>query len=178
MSTISERMPGSNSGHIQQISASCGKVAVGCSDVGGLVQSVLQTSRRLREEHDTLRQTVIELEGDQQRVAQATDEAALLSGQAINQLAQGTLELRRSLGEISQLVELVGRLADRVTGFAAAMKQVRDTSKKIEHIAETTRILALNAKIEAINAGEAGQTFLVVADEVKGLSADTHKATE
>lgn len=178
MSTIAKRMSGSNSDHILKISDSCGKVAVGCSDVAGLVQSVLQTSRRLREEHNALRQTIIELEADQQRVAQATDEATVLSGQAISQLAEGTLELRRSLGEISRLVETVGRLADRVTGFAAAMKQVWESSKKIEHIAETTRILALNAKIEAVNAGEAGRTFLVVADEVKNLSADTRKATE
>lgn len=178
MDKKTEQLAHSKAEHILPISESCGTVALGCSDVAGLVQSVLHTSRRLREEHDALHQTVVHLEADQRMVAQATGEASMLAGQAITQLGQGTFELRRSLGEIAQLVELVGRLANRVTGFTAAMKQVRHTSKKIEDIAETTRILALNAKIEAVHAGEAGRTFLVVANEVKCLAVDTRKATE
>src|SRR3546814_10396761 len=57
------------------------------------------------------------------------------------------------------LLELVETLSQHVTGFAAAMNQVRRCSKDIEQIAETTNILALNATIEAMRAGEAGRTL-------------------
>lgn len=163
---------------LDHIPASCGDVTVGCSDVAGIVEAVIRTSERLRSEHTALHGTVAELEADQVKVAEATDEARLLSERAIERLGEGTSLINSSLGQISSLLELVEALAQHVTGFAAAMEQVRRSSKDIEQIAETTNILALNATIEAMRAGEAGRTFAVVAGEVKGLANDTRRATE
>jgi methyl-accepting chemotaxis protein len=42
--------------------------------------------------------------------------------------------------------------------------------KQIEQIASTTRMLSLNARIEAQRIGSAGAVFRVVADEIKGLA--------
>lgn len=162
---------------LDQIPASCGDVTVGCSDVAGIVEAVIRTSERLREEHTALHGTVTALEADQVKVAEATDEARLLSERAIERLGEGTTLINASLGEISSLLELVEALAQHVTGFAAAMEQVRRSSKDIEQIAETTNILALNATIEAMRAGDAGRTFAVVAGEVKSLANDTRRAT-
>lgn len=156
----------------------CGSVTLGCSDVAGLVGSVLATSKRLQDEHDELRKTVQILEEDQAKVSQATDEARLLSDQAIRQLNEGAAQISGSLAEIGNLIELVDRLARHVTGFATAMEQVRRSSRDIDQIAETTNILALNAPLEATRAGEAGRTFTVVAQEVKSLASDTRKATD
>ena len=163
---------------IDLIPEACGKVTVGCSDVAGIVQAVIDTSSVLRAEHIELQGTVHELERDQRKVAEASDEARLLSARAIDRLSQGTHMIQSSLGQISDLLELVDALASHVTGFAAAMDQVKRCSKDIEQIAETTNILALNATIEAMRAGDAGRTFAVVANEVKSLAGETRKATD
>ena len=162
---------------LDQIPESCGKVTVGCSDVAGIVQAVLDSSGVLRAEHIELQGVVQELEQDQRKVAEASEEARLLSARAIERLSQGTAQIQSSLAQITNLLDLVGTLATHVTGFAAAMEQVRRCSKDIEQIAETTNILALNATIEAMRAGDAGRTFAVVANEVKGLAGETRKAT-
>ncbi|WP_324260585.1 methyl-accepting chemotaxis protein [Altererythrobacter sp. H2] len=162
---------------IGRISEKCGEVTVGCTDVAGIVQAVINSSERLRAEHNALRGTVEALEMDQRKVSDASDEARQLSERAIDRLSQGTDLIHSSLGQITGLLELVETLTQHVTGFAAAMEQVRTCSQDIEQIAETTNILALNATIEAMRAGEAGRTFAVVANEVKGLAADTRKAT-
>lgn len=163
---------------IDRISLSCGEVTVGCSDVAGIVESVIASSARLRAEHDALRGTVEELEADQNRVAEASDEARLLSERAIQRLGEGTDLIHSSLGQITGLLELVDALSQHVTGFAAAMEQVRRCSQDIDRIAETTNILALNATIEAHRAGESGRAFAVVADEVKTLASETRSATK
>ncbi len=163
---------------IDLIPESCGKVTVGCADVAGIVQAVIDSSEKLRAEHGALQGTVSELEADQLKVSEASDEARLLSERAIERLGQGTNLIQSSLGQISGLLELVETLTQHVTGFAAAMEQVRRCSQDIDQIAETTNILALNATIEAMRAGDAGRTFAVVANEVKSLAGDTRRATE
>lgn len=165
-------------GSIGLIPEICGEVIIGSSDVAGIVQSVIQSSEKLRAEHGALQGTVAELEADQRKVSEASDEARLLSERAIERLGQGTEMIQTSLGRISDLLDLVDALSQHVTGFAAAMEQVRRCSQDIDQIAETTNILALNATIEAMRAGDAGRTFAVVASEVKSLANDTRKATE
>ncbi|MBD3730544.1 MAG: chemotaxis protein [Sphingomonadales bacterium] len=163
---------------ISRIPSACGKVTIGCSEAAGLVQAVIDSSERLRAEHNALQDTVRELEADQLRVSEASDEARLLSERAIERLGEGRSMIQSSLGQITDLLDLVDALSQHVTGFAAAMEQVRRCSQDIDQIAETTNILALNATIEAMRAGDAGRTFAVVANEVKNLSSDTRRATD
>ena len=162
----------------EMIPESCGAVTVGCSEVAGVVEAVIKSSELLRAEHDALQGTVAALEADQANVAEASDEARLLSERAIERLGEGTALIQSSLGQINELLEMVDTLGQHVTTFAAAMEQVQRSAQDIDDIAETTNILALNATIEAMRAGEAGRTFAVVASEVKSLANDTRKATE
>ena len=160
------------------IPESCGEVTVGCSDVTGILQKVIESSARLRAEHSALQGSIAEMEKDQRLVNDASEEARLLSARAIDRLGEGTSMIQSSLGEIGTLVTLVDTLIQHVTEFAAAMEQVRRCSADIEGIAGTTDILALNAAIEAMRAGEAGKTFAVVAHEVKVLAKNTKAATD
>lgn len=167
-----------NAHALGMIPESCGAVTVGCTDVAGVVEAVIASSRTLRSEHEALAETVRALEADQTKVAEASDEARLLSERAIDRLAEGTALIQSSLGQIASLIDLVETLGQHVTSFSAAMEQVRRSAQDIDNIAETTNILALNATIEAMRAGDAGRTFAVVASEVKSLASDTRKATE
>ena len=167
-----------NAHALEMIPESCGAVTVGCTDVAGVVEAVIASSKTLRSEHEALAETVRALEADQTKVAEASDEARLLSERAIDRLNEGTALIQSSLGQIASLIELVEALGQHVTSFSAAMEQVRRSAQDIDTIAETTNILALNATIEAMRAGDAGRTFAVVASEVKSLANDTRKATE
>ena len=128
---------------LDQIPAACGKVTVGCSDVAGIVQGVIDSFGHLRSEYVELQGTVTALDEDQRKVLEASDEARLLSERAIERLNDGSMLISNSLNEIGNLLSLVETLSQHVTGFAAAMDQVRRSSQEIDQIAETTNILAL-----------------------------------
>jgi methyl-accepting chemotaxis protein len=83
------------------------------------------------------------------------------ANQAAAQLPQ---QLRQERSQVEQLLASVLDLANRAT--------------MIKRISSETRLLSLNAKIEAVRAGEYGKGFSVVADEVRSLSRNSLEASE
>ncbi|BAK64893.1 putative signaling protein [Sphingobium sp. SYK-6] len=69
-------------------------------------------------------------------------------------------------------------LADRKAELESAMDRIGGIVTAIDRIASQTKMLAVNAAIEASRAGEAGVGFAIVANEVKKLAGDTRSATE
>lgn len=88
-------------------------------------------------------------------VARRTDEAQLATAAAIDRFRAD---------------------ARQIDGLVAAADSIGSVTALIDEIARRTTMLALNATIEAARGGEAARGFTVVANEVKGLAAQTRTA--
>ena len=68
--------------------------------------------------------------------------------------------------------ERVVDLANEVSGLAT------DKLQAIERVADQTRMLAINARIQAAHAGDSGAAFAVVAEEVGGVAGQVRALSE
>jgi methyl-accepting chemotaxis protein len=115
-----------------------------------------------------------------------SSEAATANVQAMAAAAE---QLALSVKEIAGQVSTASRMAGKASEAASRTDDiVRTLFERTQHIdsvvafigtiASQTRLLALNANIEASLAGEHGRGFIVVAEEVKRLASQTAQATK
>lgn len=81
-------------------------------------------------------------------------------------------ELTASASEVTNNQTVLNKEIQNVDSIS---QQINDVSESIKDIADETRLLGLNAAIEAAKAGEFGLGFGVVAEEIRKLSSDSKK---
>lgn len=98
---------------------------------------------------------------------QARDTTAQ-SRETVLSTVRGMNEIRTTIQETAKRIKRLGERSQEIGGIV----------KLIDTIAERTNVLALNANMQAAQAGEAGRGFMVVAAEVQRLAESAKQATD
>ena len=119
------------------------------SEITTTISELLATSRQIAE--------------SAQRVAQIADQTA---GAA--RLGNGTVDLTRE--SIAGIRRQVDQIVADMLDLGKKSQEIGAVLDIVSELAEQTNILAINATIEAVGAGDSGLRFGVVADEIRKLA--------
>jgi len=119
---------------------------------------------------DVMGQSVQQLadQAQEARIIVNTTQATVNTGeQAMLRTVEGMAGIRESVSETTQKME----------SLEAASERISNVIRLISGFAAQTHMLAMKASIEAARAGDEGEGFAVIADEVRSLAAQSAQAT-
>ena len=121
---------------------------------------------------------ITEMAASIQQVAKNTEESANVAQEARERARDGAEAVTATIEGMDRIRNQVQETSKRIKRLGESSQEIGEIVQLISDIADRTSILALNASIQASMAGDAGQGFAVVAEEVERLADRSNEATK
>jgi methyl-accepting chemotaxis protein len=155
----------------EQMAATAGQIANTASDLSGQATTMAETISSLASSAHALQELAVQLDGGARE--------GVLRNTALRSLAlENRAGLDASAGALTSLALNVQESAESIEALGAASEEIRSFVTLVRKLARQSKLLALNAAMEAARAGVHGQGFGVVASEVRRLAAMSSDAAE
>ncbi len=136
-----------------------------------------QAMAEAKETRDTL-VSVEQMSQSIQAVAENASQAEAIADDTYNNVLNSTKDMDLTVDSILQLRTTVGETAKKMKRLGESSQKISQAVSFIEEIALKTYVLAINASVEARRAGEYGQGFTIVAEQVGALAEQSAAATK
>ena len=113
-----------------------------------------------------------------QAVAANASQVEQIADDTYNTVLSSTNNMDSTVNSIANLRTTVGETSKKMKRLGESSQRISQAVSFIEEIALRTNILAINATVEAGRAGQYGQGFSIVAEQVAGLAEQSAAATK
>jgi methyl-accepting chemotaxis protein len=168
--------PGLDSNLLRRLSDSAGRLGFEIVDIAGFFDLIDASAREQDKAVGELKTNAGTVRTATGKVLDASSELAQsieTSGAAVTDTVS---RVRSSDASARDMAAWVHRLSEKTDHVNTTLSAVKKNNQSIVSIARQVNTLAINAKIEAARAGDAGRGFSVVADAINGLSQQTGTA--
>ncbi|BAQ61589.1 hypothetical protein GM3708_1995 [Geminocystis sp. NIES-3708] len=142
------------------------------------IQELTQQAIKEAQATNNTLESVQEMSKSIEVVAENANQAATLAEDAFRETQEGTQVMDDTVSSIVSLRKTVGETAKKMKRLGESSQKISQVVSLIEEIALKTNLLAINASVEASRAGEQGQGFTIVAEQVGALAEQSAMATK
>jgi methyl-accepting chemotaxis protein len=143
-------------------------------------QAVNVQSAGASQQASSINEVTASLEEIEKSSEQTMEKAKVLGNVAERTREKGQLGLEsveKSIQGMKSVRDKVQLIAQTILELSNQTQQVGEITAVVTSLAQQSKMLALNASIEAAKAGDAGKGFAVVASEVKNLAEQSEQST-
>ncbi len=161
---------------MQQIKEAGLRIASASNEI---LSSTEELSAGSSEQASSIEEVTATIEEFAKTSKQIADTASLVEEQASESLKKtidGTASMENAAQAMNDIRVSAESTSKRILELGHKSEKIDEVAKFINEIASQTKLLSLNASIEAAGAGEAGKRFSVVAEEIRNLAENVSQS--
>lgn len=148
--------------------------------IGEIGASIQEQAASAKEEAATIQEittTMQEIQQSGSEISQRAKEVSIGAESTLDAGEDGLEAVRKTSESMERIRDQVEEVAEKIVGLSEKTQAIGEIVATVNEIAEQSNILAINASIEAASAGENGNRFSVVAQEMKHLADQAKSST-
>lgn len=120
--------------------------------------------------------TMDELRASSHQSEEQAQSAAQAAQEVLHLAQNGNQSVEETVATMVDLKNKVAAIADQIVRLSEQTSQIGNISALVSDLSQQTNMLALNASVEAVRAGEHGKGFAVVAEEIRKLADQSRQS--